>query len=90
LRPGGLYILEDWRAGLLKSQRNKQTDSEPPLHQLVHEILDFAIVNPHIMPAVNCYKNFTVVERGPGELPRTAFDLSAPADYFVPADKPLE
>lgn len=90
VKPGGLYILEDWRASLLAVHRSKEGDEEPPFHQLVHEILDFAIVNPHIMPQVSCYKNFAVVERGVGELPASGFDLSTPGAYFVPADKPLE
>lgn len=90
LRPGGLYILEDWRASLLAVQRNKESEVEPPLHQLVHEILDFATVNPHIMPAINCNRNFVVVERGEGFLPTEAFSLAKIADYFVPTAKTLK
>ena len=76
-------MLEDWRAGLLESQRKNRSGDEPPLHQLLHEILDFTVVNPHLISAVNCYKHFTVMERGPAELPPAGINLAAPGDYVL-------
>jgi predicted O-methyltransferase YrrM len=90
LQPGGLYILEDWRASLLAVQRPNESDAEPPLHQLVHEILDFATVNPHIMPSINCNRNFVVIERGEGFLPAEGFSLANIAGYFLADAKSQE
>ncbi len=90
IRPGGLYILEDWRASLLAVQRRKGADSEPRLDSLVHEILEFSTINPAIVPSINCNKNFVVIERGEGALPPGGFSLANPAEYFVPAANKLE
>lgn len=90
IRPGGLYILEDWRASLLEVQRNKGTASEPRLDSLVHEALEFSTINPSIIPSISCNKNFVVVERGEGELPCQGFSLCNPAAYFVPANNKLK
>ena len=87
IRPGGLYILEDWRASLLSVQQAKSAESEPPLHDLVHEILHFATVNPHIIPSVRCYKQFVIVERGEGALPSDNFSLAKISEYFTPAQR---
>ncbi|MFK8048313.1 MAG: class I SAM-dependent methyltransferase [Halioglobus sp.] len=89
IRPGGLYILEDWRASLLAVQRVKGAASEPRLDSLVHEILEFSTINPNIIPSIKCNKNFVVIERGEGELPVQGFCLAEPAEYFVPAKNRL-
>jgi predicted O-methyltransferase YrrM len=90
VRPGGLYILEDWRASLLAVQRSKGTESEPPLDTLVHEILTFATVNPHIIPSISSNKNFVVIERGEGSIPEHGFSVDHISEYFVPAEQPLD
>lgn len=90
IRPGGLYILEDWRASLLAVQRLKGAESEPRLDSLVHEILEFSTINPNIIPSIQCNKNFVVIERGAGELPAEGFCLANPAEYFIPANKQLK
>lgn len=84
IQPGGRYILEDWRASLLPVQRRKSHESEPRLDRLVHEILEFATVNPHIIPSISCNKNFVIIERGEGSLPTADFSLAKIAEYFAP------
>jgi hypothetical protein len=84
IRSGGLYILEDWRASLLPRQTAKSAEPEPPLHDLVHEILTFAMFNPRIIPSVRCYKQFVIVERGEGALPSDNFSLAKNTEYFTP------
>jgi len=90
IRPGGLYILEDWRASLLAVQRLKGNVNEPRLDRLVHEILEFSTINPDIIRSINCNKNFVVIERGEGDLPAQGFSIADPAAYFTPADIELE
>lgn len=70
IRPGGLYILEDWRASLLARQRQKGAATEPRLDSLVHEVLEFSTINPNIIPSITSNKNFIVIERGEGALPQ--------------------
>lgn len=66
LRPGGLYILEDWKANLLFTHLGGAESADfPPFHQLVHELLDVSMRAPDTISAVNCYHNFVVLERGP-------------------------
>lgn len=67
LRPGGLYILEDWKASLLVRHRDGVSVDEP-LHQLVHELLEVSLYHPGIIASINCLHHFVVVKRGPEEL----------------------
>lgn len=83
ISPGGLYILEDWRASLLFMQRSEGFEGERRLDSLVHEVLDFSTINPNIIPSIACNENFVCIERGEGSLPREGFSLANPFDYLV-------
>jgi hypothetical protein len=84
LRPGGLYILEDWKANLLFTHLGGEASADfPPFHQLVHELLDVSMRAPDVISAVKCYHNFVVLERGT-ETIGEAFDIGS---YLAQAPK---
>ncbi|GHD31953.1 class I SAM-dependent methyltransferase [Halioglobus pacificus] len=65
LRPGGLFILEDWKAGLIFPKLSKDgEDLGPPLHRLVHEILQLSLLEHRVVASIKCVHNFVVIERG--------------------------
>jgi hypothetical protein len=69
LRPGGLYILEDWKVFLLVLLSGKESlKEEPPLHQLVHELVELSVFDQDIVSSVACFRSFVVIERGAKEL----------------------
>jgi hypothetical protein len=65
LRPGGLYFLEDWKVHLsLSSHGREPLGEEPPLHRLVHDLLNVSMAHSDIISKVSCYHNFVIFERG--------------------------
>lgn len=78
----GLYATSEVRASLLVTEQQDSLDPEPRLDRLVHEILEFSTVNPHVIPTISCNKNFAVIERGEGALPSKEFSLSRITGYL--------
>ncbi|MFO7551192.1 MAG: class I SAM-dependent methyltransferase [Haliea sp.] len=82
LRPGGLYFLEDWKANLIFPRLGGgETDDYPPLHQLVHELLDLSMHQPGVISSVNCFHNFVILERGHDEIDASDFDITRVTDH---------
>lgn len=78
LRPGGLYFLEDWKVHVLLADYGRQTrGSEPPLHRLVHDLLNVSMAHPDIISTVKCHRNFVVLERGESALDAGGLDIPA-------------
>lgn len=81
LRPGGLYFLEDWKVHVILSHHGRKPRSEePPLHRLVHELLNVSMVHSDIISKVECYRNFVVFERGDSSLDSGELDIRAILD----------
>lgn len=81
LRPGGLYFLEDWKANLIFPRLGGgESDDSPPLHQLVHELLDLSMHKPGVISSINCFHNFVILERGKGNVDSQTFDITCIAD----------
>ena len=81
LRPGGLYILEDWKVHLQTPQHGREPHGgEPPLHRLVHDLLNVSMVHIDIISTVRCHHNFVVFERGKGALDADDMDIRAILD----------
>jgi predicted O-methyltransferase YrrM len=65
LRPGGLYFLEDWAVHVKMARHGREPHGEePPLHRLVHELLNVSMTHSGIISKVSCHRNFVVFERG--------------------------
>lgn len=71
LRPGGMYILEDWAwahwRGFLP--RGHEWRFEPPLTRLIDELRAAAGSGLDLIASLTIYQGFAVVERGPAALP---------------------
>jgi len=73
LRPGGLYVIEDWgltqRLGLF-------TPDKPPMSLLMMEIMATLAVTDGLIDDVTAYTEVVFVRRGPAELPPSnGFDV---------------
>jgi len=79
LRPGGLYFLEDWRVhvALIAQHGREPHGEEPPLHRLVHQLLNVSLVHSEIISTVTCHRNFVVLERGRSALDAGGLDIRA-------------
>ena len=75
LRPGALYVLEDWKVHLLLPEYRRTSPDEPPLHRLVQELVDVAMVSRETISDVIIRHNFTVFTRGEGDLDPTTFRI---------------
>jgi hypothetical protein len=79
LRPGGLYIIEDWSWGHcpeLIAPRYPFFAGEEPLTRLVVELIEAAGTSPQLFLSMVAYAVFVVVERGPQQLDKaTHFNL---------------
>jgi len=66
LRPGGYYIIEDWAWALHPEfQRPEhQWAVFPPLHPIIHKILDLHGSRPDLIASVRAFPAFVAVERG--------------------------
>ena len=78
LRQGGLYFLEDWGVHVKMPQHGREPHGEePPLHRLVHELLNVSMAHPDIISSVKCHRNFVVFERGKFPPDVTSLDVHA-------------
>lgn len=78
LRRGGLFFLEDWKVHAqptLKTYGREDRPEDPPLHQLVHDLLNISIVAPGIISSVRCFHNFVIFTRGGKELDSSSFSV---------------
>lgn len=81
LRPGGLYFLEDWKVHLMLAQYGREPHGEePPMHRLVHELLNVSMAHANIISKVTCLHNFVVFERGKAKLDAGGLDIRAILD----------
>ncbi len=76
LRPGGLYFLEDWKVHATLPQHGREPrGAEPPLHRLVHELLDISLLHPELIARVRCHHNFVIFERGEATVDASGLDI---------------
>lgn len=77
LRPGGLYIIEDWAWGHWEEfiTPNHFWAHEIPPTKLIHELTELAGTNSKIIRSMQVYQGFVVVERGDDENIDSFFDL---------------
>ncbi len=81
LRPGALYVLEDWKVHLAIPTFGRDPDAgDPPLHRLVQELVDVSIASRETIPEVAIHHNFAVFTRGAGELDPDTFSVAAILD----------
>jgi hypothetical protein len=77
LRPGGLYVLEDW------AWAHREVDmwpERPPLSRLVLELTLAAGSRPELIAGVEIDQAWTVIERGAGEAEPGAFSVRGMLD----------
>ncbi|MFN0108320.1 MAG: class I SAM-dependent methyltransferase [Blastocatellia bacterium] len=69
LRPGGLYIIEDWAWEHWPDfhDSNHAWFNEPSLTKLVSELMEVTASKPDLVASLTVYEGFAVIERG--ELP---------------------
>ena len=78
LRPGGLYIIEDWAWGHCPKYiaPDHPWAGEEPLTRLVVELIEAAGTSTQLIWSIVMYQGFVVVERGPQQLDKaTHFNL---------------
>jgi predicted O-methyltransferase YrrM len=82
LRPGGLYIVEDWPWSQLAQYRDPSHpwSRETPLTQLLLELVRAVAGAPEVVRRVHAYYAFFVVERGPAEVNPESFSLAELAE----------
>jgi cephalosporin hydroxylase len=74
LRPGGLYIIEDWAWGHVPdyiAPDHPYFAGEEPLTRLVVELIEAAGTSTQLILSMVMYRCFVVVERGPQQLDKT-------------------
>lgn len=78
LRPGGLYIIEDWGWEYWESCRAPAypLSTERGLTKLVFELIGAAASSPELISSLSVFQGFVVVERG-------GLDLSPPSEYEI-------
>lgn len=69
LRPGGMYVIEDWPMHVVP-------EMSPPLTLLLFELTLACSDAPGVVANVTVNRNYAVVTRGPAELDASTFDLS--------------
>ncbi len=81
LRPGALYVLEDWKVHLGMPTHGRDPDAgDPPFHRLVQELVDVSIASRETIPEVAIHHNLAVFTRGDGELDPDTFSVTAILD----------
>jgi cephalosporin hydroxylase len=76
LRPGGLYIIEDWAWSHWPIPDHPYYAGEEPLTRLVVELTEAAGTSGGLISSMVTYSGFVVVERGPQQLDKaTHFNL---------------
>jgi predicted O-methyltransferase YrrM len=76
LRPGGIYVIEDWNWELMPQSRSPEHEwaSMDGLVGLVTDLI--RMTGAHLIPAVTVYPNFVAVEKGAG-LTGNSIDVDA-------------
>jgi len=67
VRPGGIYIIEDWAWGHWQSFQgeNHPWRDEIPLTRLITELVEIAGAHTHLITSIDVRQGFTAVTRGP-------------------------
>lgn len=81
LRPGGLYVIEDWGWAHWPGQAwqrptNQFAKERTPLTKLVFELVMTSESDPGLISEVDVTEKCAFVTRGPGPAPRGDFDIS--------------
>jgi hypothetical protein len=68
VRPGGLYVIEDWQWSFepLEQSGTSRNATKRPLVDLIHDLLAVMGSNPGLIRKIDVYPLFVVVERGDG------------------------
>ena len=76
LRPGGLYVIEDWSWELTPGARSPEHPwaARDGLVSLVTDLM--RLTGAHVLPGMTAHQNFVVVEKGAG-LEGNTFDVDA-------------
>jgi hypothetical protein len=69
VRPGGVYLLEDWPT-------HRLPQVTPPLASLVFELMLACSDSPDAVDAIDVNRNYVVVRRGEGVLEAGTFALA--------------
>jgi SAM-dependent methyltransferase len=74
LRPGGLYVIEDWAWAHWKEFQTQKHPwiTEPALTRLIFELIAAAGSSPSLIANIAVFQGFTVIERG--DIAATALD----------------
>jgi SAM-dependent methyltransferase len=88
LRPGGLYIIEDW-AWHHWPELQGAFGGRTPLTRLVTELIEAVGTGRDVIADVSVYQGFVAVRRGPGAIPTTPFRLSHEIFRGVPVPMSL-
>lgn len=75
LRPGGLYIIEDW-AWHHWPTLQRAFGGQVPLTSLVTELIEAVGTGKDVIADVSVYQGFAAVRRGPAPISTTSFRLS--------------
>jgi predicted O-methyltransferase YrrM len=88
LRPGGLYVIEDWSwahwPGKLWQHNEGWFKGQPALTNLVFEIIMAMATRHDLIEEVQCMPSMVFVRRGPGEIAPGKFDV---AQLFLTRDR---
>jgi hypothetical protein len=70
LRPGGLYVIEDWAWAHWKEFQtpNHPWATEAPLTKLIFELVAAAGSSPDVIANITVFQGFVAIERGPIQL----------------------
>jgi hypothetical protein len=85
VRPGGMYLIEDWWWAHANASESVLAD-EVPLTVLVFELLMACASAPDVISNVVANRNWVVVERGTAPLDPRSFDLS---NFYGPRGRAL-
>jgi SAM-dependent methyltransferase len=77
LRPGGVYVIEDW--AWAHSQVDMWPD-RPPLSRLVLELSLAAAHRPELIASIEIDRAWAIVERGPGQAEHDSFSVRSSLD----------
>jgi hypothetical protein len=90
LRPGGLYVIEDWSwahwQGEWQESENHFADKRP-LTNLIFELTMACPSQPDIISDVSITRAMAFIKRGRGNLNREEFDIS---DLYLTRGKPFK
>ncbi len=75
LRPGGLYIIEDWAWHHWPALQGAFA-GRVPLTRLVTELIEAVGTGQDVIADVSVYQGFTAVRRGPAPIPGASFRLA--------------